>query len=401
MTTAPTSPEVPTLEQLLRRIEETKPILAANVDETEANRRIAQANIDALIDVGAFKVTIPRRFGGYEMTIREKLEVSAAVAEACGSTGWVVALTNVCNWMAGVLPDQAQQDIFGDNPDARVAGVLNPSADVRKVQGGYQVSGQWPWASGSWHADWALVGIVVPDETGQPVDQALAFIPMSELSIRETWFVAGMRGTGSNTIIAEDVFVPGHRLHSVPRAIENEYATEHTDEALYRSSFIPVLTLILAGPQLGLGRAALRFVMEKAPKRGISYTRFERQIDSTAFQLQIANAATLLDTAHLHVWRAAGDIDGAAAAGEPLPYVSRARVRADTAYAITKVREAIDLLLSAHGASSFAEASPLQRIWRDSNTAARHAVVDPLVNQEVYGKALLGIPYEENITPLI
>jgi alkylation response protein AidB-like acyl-CoA dehydrogenase len=401
VTTAPTSLQVPSLKELLLRIEETKPILTANVEETEANRRIAQPNIDALTYAGAFKVTVPRRFGGYEMTIREKLEVSAAVAEACGSTGWVVALTNVCNWMASVLPDQAQQDIFGANPEAKVAGVLNPSADVRKVEGGYQVSGQWPWASGSWHADWALVGIVVPDQAGKPVDQALAFIPMSELSIKETWFVTGMKGTGSNTILAEDVFVPRHRLHSVPRAIENEYATEHTGEALYRSSFIPVLTLILAGPQLGLGRAALRFVIDKAPKRGIAYTKFERQIDSTAFQLQIANAATLVDTAHLHAFRAAADIDDAAAAGEKLSYVRRARVRADTAYAITKVREAIDVLVSAHGASSFADVSPLQRIWRDSNIAGRHAVVDPLVNQEVYGKALLGIPYEDNITPLI
>jgi alkylation response protein AidB-like acyl-CoA dehydrogenase len=122
--------------------------------------------------------------------------------------------------------------------------------------GGYEVSGKWPWASGSWHADWALVGIVVPDATGAPVDQTLAFFSMSELSIQETWLVAGMKGTRNNTIVAEKVFVPDHRLHSVLRAIENEYATEHTDEPLYRSSFIPVLTLILAGPQLGLGRAA-------------------------------------------------------------------------------------------------------------------------------------------------
>lgn len=222
----------------------------------------------ALAQAGAFKVTIPRRYGGYQMTIREQLEVSAAVAEACGSSGWVVALINVCNWMASTLPEQGQDDIFATNPEARVAGVLNPSKEVRRVDGGYQVSGQWPWASGSWHADWALVGIVVPDEDGAPVDQALAFIPMSELSIKETWFVAGMKGTGSNTIIAEDVFVPEHRLHSVPKAIDNDYRTDHTDETLYRSSFIPVLTLVLAGPQLGLGRAALRYVMEKAPERG-------------------------------------------------------------------------------------------------------------------------------------
>jgi len=401
MTTTATASAAPTLQELLARIDEARPILDRNADQAEVERRIPQENIDALGAAGAFRVMTPRRFGGYEMTIREKLEVSAAVAESCGSTAWVVALTNVCNWMAGTLGDQAQQDIWGENPDARVAGVLNPSDAVRKVDGGYEISGKWPWASGSLHADWALVGIVVPDESGQPVDQALAFLPQSDYTIEDTWFVAGMKGTGSNTIVAENVFVPEHRLVSTIRAIDNEYPTEHKDEALYRSSFIPVLTLILAGAQLGFGRAALKFVKEKAPRRGISYTKFERQTDSTAFQLQVAHAAMLIDTAHLHVFRAAADIDDAAAHGEKLSYERRARVRYDTAYAVNRIREAIDLLLSAHGASSFALISPLQRIWRDSNTAGRHAVIDPLVNQEIYGKALLGIPYEDNITPLI
>lgn len=401
MSTAPTSVEPTTLAALLERIEQTRPVLERNTAQTEADRRVAQENIDALTAAGAFKVVVPARFGGYEMTIREQLEVSATVAESCGSTGWVVALINVCNWMAGVLPDQAQQEIFGANPDAKVAGVLNPTTDVRKVDGGLEITGKWPWASGSLHADWALLGTMVVDGAGEPVDQALAFVPMSELSIEDTWFVAGMKGTGSNTIVGEKVFVPEHRLHSVPRAIDNEYRTEHTEETLYRSSFIPVLTLVLAGAQLGLGRAALNYVVAKAPRRGITYTKFERQVDSTAFQLEISRAATLIDTAHLHAFRAAADIDNAAAEGRKLPYEIRARVRADTAHAIARIREAIDVLVSAHGASSFADVSPLQRIWRDSNTSGRHAVVDPLVNQEVYGKALLGIPYEDNVTALI
>jgi alkylation response protein AidB-like acyl-CoA dehydrogenase len=126
---------------------------------------------------------------------------------------------------------------------------------------------------------------------------------------------------------------------------------------------------------------------------------FEKQTDSVAFQMQISRAASLIDSAHLVVARAAADIDAAAAAGEKLPYLTRARVRADTAYSIGLIREAIDLLMTAHGAGAFADISPLQRIWRDSNTAGRHAVVSPLVCQEVYGKALLGV--EEQITPLV
>jgi alkylation response protein AidB-like acyl-CoA dehydrogenase len=393
---------VPTRHELVDRAAALRPLLERNAADAEAMRRIPQENIDALQDAGLLKVTVPRRFGGYEVPVGTKIAVSEAVGRnTCGSTAWVTALINVCNWMASLLPEQGQQDIWGENPDALVAGVLNPSPDVTKVEGGYRVSGKWPWASGSWHADWVLVGIEVPDEDGQVVDQALAFAPVSDISIDETWFVAGMKGTGSNTIVANDIFVPEHRIYSVPKAIQNQYATPFHDELAYRQSFIPLLTVILAGPQLGLGQAALDLVLAKAAKRGITYTKFERQMDSTAFQLEVANAALMLDTAKMHIYRAVDDIERAAAANTPLDYLIRARVRADTGYAIKHVREAVDMLVSAHGASSFADVSPLQRIWRDSNVAGRHAVVDPLVNAEVFGKALLGIPYEDNITPLI
>jgi alkylation response protein AidB-like acyl-CoA dehydrogenase len=401
LVTGEISTEVPSGEELRARIDAIRPLLERNAEQAEAERRVPQENLDALTEAGAFRVAIPRRFGGYQLTIREQLDVSSAVAEGCGSTAWVVALTNVCNWATGTLCDRTQTEVWGQNPDARVVGVLAPTSDVKKVDGGYRVSGKWPFTSGCLHADWVLNGVVIPDESGQVVDQGAAMLPMSDLTIEDTWFVAGMKGSGSNTIVADDVFVPEHRVHSVSRVLAHEYPTEHKDEALYRSAFVPVMSLVLAGAQLGLGRAALRLVMEKAPRRGITYTNFERQTDSAGFQIQIAQASMLIDTAHLHAFRAAADIDNAAFSGETLGYEVRARVRLDTAYAIARVREAIDLLLSAHGAASFALVSPLQRIWRDSNTAGRHAFVDLAVNQELYGKAILGVSPEENITPLV
>lgn len=390
---------VPDRAELVRRARELGPRLAANAAEAEGARRIPDDSIGAVVEAGLFRITVPRRFGGYEVDVQTKLEVSSALAEADGSTAWVVTLINVCSWLAGLFPQQAQQDVFGADRDTRICGVLAPTAECRRAGGGLLVSGRWPYASGCLHSSWAVLGLPVVDEQGQQVDQGLALIPLSELMIEDTWFVAGMRGTGSNTIVAEDVFVPDHRILSVVRAVGGDYATEHRDEALYRSAFVPVLALVLAGPQVGLAQAALDFVIEKAPRRSIAYTSFERQIDSTAFQMAVGDAAMLVDTARLHVARAAADIDAAASRGEKLGYLARARIRADTGWAVRKAREAIDLLVSAHGASSFAESSPLQRIWRDSNVAGRHAVVLPDVNQELYGKALLGI--EENITPLI
>jgi len=390
---------IPAASELVARVKELQPLIRANAAQGEQERRVAEESIQALQQAGILKIAQPKRYGGYETSMRTMLDVSAAVGEADGGTAWVVTLLNVCAWMTGLYPRQAQDDVWGDDPGALVSGVLAPTAETRKVDGGHQVSGRWFWNSGSWHANWAVLGIPITDENGETVDQGLALIPRSDLELEETWFVAGMKSTGSNCLIAEDVFVPDHRIVSVPPAIEGRYATEFSSETLYRSAFVPILALVLAGPQLGLGRAALQIVREKAATKPISYTFYTAQADSVAFQLQLAEAAMLLDTAHLHAYRAAGDIDGAAARGTYPDFLTRARVRADTGWAIDHVVKAIDILLSAHGAGSFADANPLQRIWRDSAVAARHAVVLPVIAYEVYGKALLG--REDHITPLV
>jgi 3-hydroxy-9,10-secoandrosta-1,3,5(10)-triene-9,17-dione monooxygenase len=385
--------------ELVARAAALVPLLEKNAAQTEIDRRVVEENITAIADAGLFKIMVPRRFGGLQTDIRTKLEVSRELAKGCGSTAWVTALQNVCAWIAGLTSEQCQNDIWGDNPDARVAGVFDPSAQTRRVDGGWITTGRWGYASGIWHADWCLVGVPVTNEQGEMVDQGLAFMPKSDVSIEDTWFVAGMKGTGSNTIVADEVFVPEHRVMSVPKVIGGEPATPFDDEALYHSAFVPVAALILIGTQLGLCQAALDFVIEKAPKRGITYTMYEQQTQAPTMQLAIARAATLVDTAHLHAYRAAADIDDAASEGRQLDYTQRARVRMDTGYVAETAREAIRILCSAHGAGSFAEASPLQRWWRDSEVASRHAVVHPEISAEVYGRALLGI--HEGVTPLV
>jgi 3-hydroxy-9,10-secoandrosta-1,3,5(10)-triene-9,17-dione monooxygenase len=384
---------------LVGRAREIVPVLARNAARTEQDRRVVEENISMIDDAGLFRIMKPKRFGGYETDFRTKLEVSRELARGCGSTAWASTLMNVCAWFGGLFPDRAQRDVWGENPGSRIAGVLAPSAEAVRVDGGYRVTGSWGWASGCLHSQWAVVGFPVPDERGEVVDQGLALVPMSDLSIEDTWFVAGMRGTGSNTLVAQDVFVPEHRVISVPAAIGGRYGTEHTDEALYRSAFIPVAALVLAGPQLGLAQAALELVLEKAPKRSISYTFYDVQTEAPTVQLAVAKAAALVDSAHLHAYRAAADIDQAAADGVYPDYAARARVRMDTGWAIEQAREAVRVLVSAHGASSFAESSPLQRIWRDSEVASRHAVINPAISSEVYGRALLGIT--DGVTALV
>ncbi len=339
MTTVTDAPHttVPSADEIVGRVRDLQPVLAKNSAQGEADRRVVEESITALTDAGAFKVAQPRRYGGYETSMRTMLDVSAAVGEADGGTAWVVTLCNVCAWLTGLFPEEAQDDVWADTPDAKVSGVLSPTSEAVKVDGGFKVTGRWYYNSGSWHASWAVLGIPITNADGEVIDQGLALIPRTDLGFEETWFVAGMKSSGSNCLIATDVFVPEHRILPVPAAIGGDYATEHTDEILYRSAFVPLLSLVLAGPQLGMGRKALELVTAKADTKAISYTFYTAQSDSVAFQLQIAEAAMLIDTAHLHAYRAADDIDTAAASGVYPDVIARTRVRADTGWVLDHI----------------------------------------------------------------
>lgn len=392
-------PNFASREDLIAHVRQLRPLLAKNAAETDRNRRAAEENILALERAGVFRTTVPRRYDGHQGSLRTQLEVAAAVGEGCGGTAWVTALVNVCGWFTGLFSERAQDEVWGVNPRARISGVFAPSLDARRVDGGLVVSGKWYFSSGCLHADWAVLGVLEHDRNGAMVDHYLALMPMTELSIEDTWYTVGMRGSGSNCVVAKEVFVPDHRLLSITKAVKGDYPTERKEEDVYRAAFMPVSALILVGPQLGMGRAALDYVIEKAPQRSIAYTVFAKQSESTAFQLQVAKAALLIESAHLHAYHAADEVDRAAERNEPLDYKTRARMRAVTALVASQITQAMDILMTAHGAGGFAEASPLQRFWRDSNTAARHAIALQPVADEVYGKALLNI--EANITPLV
>jgi 3-hydroxy-9,10-secoandrosta-1,3,5(10)-triene-9,17-dione monooxygenase len=388
-----------TADDVVARVRDLAPLIKANAAEQERNRRLSDETLAALKEAGAFRIATPRRHGGLETSLRTMLDVSSAIAEADGGTAWVVTLSNINAWATGLQQRKAVDEVYADGPDTVIAGVVAPSGTARRVEGGYRVSGSWAYSSASLHADWAAGGVFVVDDHDQPIDPAMALIPKDDFRIEDTWYVAGMRSSGSNTIVAEDIFVPEHRLASMIPAISGGYLADHPDSVFYRSALGPMLVMVLVGPQLGLGRAALELVTHKAAGKSLAYTTFERQSDSVAFQLLVAEAALKIDTAHLHAYRAADDVQRYAELGEYPGVLARGRIRGDAAVALKSVNEALNIMLNAYGSGSFAEVNAMQRIWRDSNVAARHAVVLPQVSMETYGKALLGI--EHHVTPII
>jgi 3-hydroxy-9,10-secoandrosta-1,3,5(10)-triene-9,17-dione monooxygenase len=381
---------------LVRRADELRPLLEANAAASEAQRRLLDETVNAIVDEGLIRLMVPQRFGGYETDFQTFLDVGAALGRGDGSAGWVASLYNISSWMVALFPEQAQADVWGNSPDVPMCSIVMPTSTARAVDGGLVVSGRWPFASGSAHAQWVLGAVPLTEDASST---ALALIPMSEATIEDTWFVAGMRGTGSNTVVVDETFVPEHRLLPMQPAVGGEYRTQHTDEALYRSAFIPALAIVLTGAQIGMAQGALDFVRSNAHSRGITYTAYARQADSVGFQLTVAEAAARIDSAWLRAQRSARDIDEAARNGTDLDHATRGRVRMDTGHSARLCREAIDMLMSAYGTSAFQESNPLQRFWRDQATVSRHGFVNSEISQEVYGRSVLGV--EETITDLL
>ena len=362
---------------------------AARADE---ERRLADDTVAAMRDAGTFRLTRPARYGGEEASIRTHLDLSAAMAELDGGAGWCTALWNGGNWITAQFPEQAHEDVWGAEPDALVSGTLMPSGPVAREPGGYRLSGEWTYASGIDHASWGLAAAAL--------DGGLAWmlVPRADFEVVDEWHVAGMRSTGSNRFVVREAFVPDHRVLWLERMVAGANVMPDTP-ATYRAAFVASLVTMISGPLLGLGRAALRHVVDAAPDKGIAYTGFDRQRDSTAFQLLVAEAASALDSAELHAYRAADLLDRHAAEGTYPSELHRARCRADSSVAVRHVTGALEKLLYAHGSRGFADSSPLQRIWRDANVAARHGMLLPQVNLELYGAALVGA--ENTLSPFV
>jgi 3-hydroxy-9,10-secoandrosta-1,3,5(10)-triene-9,17-dione monooxygenase len=390
---------MPDHAQLVARAASLVPTLRARAAEAEQFRRLPDANVAELRAAGLFKVLQPRRCGGFEMSLHTHIDTVAEIARGCGSTAWCMGVIHAHSWLVGSFPQEAQAESYGATPDAIVCAVIAPRGKARAVAGGYRLDGFWPFASGCQHADWLLLGTEIADEGGTVVDAAELLVPARDIVIRDDWNVVGLRGTGSCSIVANDVFVPKHRYLSLPGIIAGEApgAAAH-DTSLYKGAAVPVLVLAITPAALGMAEAALAAFKERLPGREIAYTEHEIQIDSPTTHRQVADAATRIHVARLLLHRCADDIEAAAARGEMMEFTARARVRMDCAHAVRQCMEAAEILYLACGGSGIAETNPVQHAWRDLHAVNMHGALTLETNQVMYGRILLGLKPN---TPLI
>jgi 3-hydroxy-9,10-secoandrosta-1,3,5(10)-triene-9,17-dione monooxygenase len=375
------------------------PLLRATAAQTERDGRIPDAILAAIDGAQLFRLRTPKRFGGFEGDLRTYMDVVTELGRGCGSTSWIGFISIATVWIAALFPDAAQREVFEGNPDVRFMGALGMTARARAVDGGYVVDGKWAYASNCLHAHWAVLSAPLPD--GDAIVPNIMLVPMRDLTIEDSWHVVGMRGTGSHTVVAKDIFVPAHRALPIETLAKGLSPRSHKDEFVYRESFAPTAIIAVAAPVLGLAQAALDLTLERINKssKSIAYSVYDDVRKAPSMQFALAEAATLIETAVLHVRRWCDDIAEAARAGEELSFARRAQMRMDLGYAMRRCREAVGLLLDVQGASAFAESNPIQRVWRDLEMASRHGLLAPEIPHEIYGRALVG--NFEPLSPLV
>ena len=386
MTTATLDPGQCIDADLVARATALQPLLAANAEATENNRQAHPDNIAAIEAAGLFDLIVPKRVGGLGATLATQLAVAAELGAACPSTAWVQTLLNVATWATSRSAGKCQDEVWGGGQRGRVFGVLAPTGTAAPVDGGFVVNGSWGFASGGFHGNWAGGGVFVLDTEGNVVAPGMATMPIAEVTIDDTWHVAGMQGTASNTLVVKNVFVPSHRVGiGLDLNDTNGAPAEPSD----RWPIGSVLALILTGPLLGAARAVADTVAAKAPSRAISYTTYFTTDSSAVAVTELARGRLDVETAWLHAFNAASYVDSVGA-GAARDIGEEARLRGSCGYLTDHLRLGVERLLNVAGAGAFAKSNPIQRLWRDLNVGSRHAFLATNPSLETYGRSLLG-----------
>lgn len=374
--------------KLLERATELVPRLSGRSEEIERARRVPQALADELAELGMFRMLVPRELRGFEVSPRVMVRVLAELARGDAACGWHVMTGATNGLLSAYLPREAAQAVWAENPRVVTAGVFAPAGRATPVEGGYRLSGRWPFASGCQNASWLMGGGLVMGEGGprmleekQPEIRSFLF-EAEHARVIDTWDVAGLCGTGSHHIEVADVFVPEARTC---RLVGD--APRHAGP-LYRFPVFGLLAAGVAAVGLGIGRAAIDAFSALAREKK-AFGGGRALAEQELAQREVARAEGELASGEALLL---GTCDETfAAAGERLLTLrERALLRLAATQAVRHAVRAVDAMYHAGGGTALYRASSLQRHFRDIHAVTQHVMVSPQIDKTV-GRVLLGV----------
>ncbi|MFJ5712549.1 3-hydroxy-9,10-secoandrosta-1,3,5(10)-triene-9,17-dione monooxygenase oxygenase subunit [Streptomyces sp. NPDC093105] len=383
------------VRDVLRAVRELTPGLRARAEETEQTRRLPEATLKELRESGVFRLLRPRAHGGLAADPRAHFTAVRELAGACGSTGWVASVFGVHLWHLALFDPRAQQEVWGEDPDTLLCSSYAPGATAAVHDGGYTLHGRWHFSSGSDHADWALLGGLVPPGEGEPPALRAFLVPRADFRVEDEWDTVGLRGTGSNDVVVEDAYVPAHRTLElgVPDLAYPGRAVNV--EPVYRMAFPAMFTTAVAVPSVGIAEAAVRHHCDALRARIAAGTPRRGDLEA-AGQLRIARGAGEIDAAWRQLIGNIGELYDCAQRDEAPSLALRARARRDQVLAAERAMEVVDTLMAYAGGNAMrAGAGVLQRAWRDTRTARGHAANDIERGLLPFAQQALGLEVRE------
>jgi 3-hydroxy-9,10-secoandrosta-1,3,5(10)-triene-9,17-dione monooxygenase len=379
-----------THDELIDRCEKLVGALNDRAAEAEALRRLPDATIEDAGDADLFRMVVPPSLGGLGLGLDTLAQTTRILATGCPATAWTLSFLTMHSWLLGRMDPDAHDELFRDHGYALAPAPLNPSGTATPAEGGFRLTGRWDWATGIEHADWVLVHAIIdrPDELAT----AFLVVPRAEVAVEDVWFTSGMRATGSNAVVIDDVFVPTRRTMSSDVVMEQSQGGRHegpADDPMAGYPVVAVLALVSAAPALGAAEAAVELFRARLGQRVLAYTLGDKQADQPAARVRLATAMAEVRSARA-VWEQALAALTAAVEGGAPTVADRMDARLAAASTVRIARQAISTVCEGSGASIYAEGSPLQRLQRDVEVLKGHVIFDWDRCAELAGRIALG-----------
>jgi alkylation response protein AidB-like acyl-CoA dehydrogenase len=365
------------------------PLLAERAPEAAKARQVPAETIAEYRAAGILRILQPRRFGGMQGRFSLFSRIVEELTFGCASSAWLYAVLAEHQWIVAQYPEQAQIDVWGDDPEAVAASSLAPRAAVKNVSGGWRLSGKYPFSSGCDHAQWAIIGTFL-GEMGDPRTHAYLLVPLGDIEIVDDWQTLGLAGTGSKSLVLHDVFVPKHRCVMVSDLFAGTPpgALVHLDYPVLRAPRGFLVSYSLPPVPIALGRRALDVACRSLAGR---VSRGVRRVAQSEFvQVTLGEASAAIDAATLLLHTGRESSTAEVSSGRRITEAEALRARRDMVYAQHQVGWAIDRLCELDGARWVYDNDELGAIRRDVMTVLTHTAASRLAGLAPYGHMLLG-----------
>jgi alkylation response protein AidB-like acyl-CoA dehydrogenase len=379
-------------DEAVERARALKPKLRERVVDTERLRRLPAENVADLLENGLYGLMTPKRFGGSELGTEAMIDVTIELASVCPSTGWVHMLWTAHMWLLALFPPAAQEELWS-NPNTLASSVVNTVGDVVPVDGGYRWTGRGFFSSGVDHCNWLTAAVPIKRDGAEgPPERRWVLIPREDFEIVDDWYTVGLKGTGSKTIVANDVFIPEGR--TLPNtALEDGQAPgrQINSHPMYGAVSSANFTAAMGAPAVGAARGFLQAFEERLRSKSsniddgllVNMSRYAQ----AAAQVDAVHAVSLQNAHRLRCLPAL-----------EVTTEDRAKCRRDQAFVAQACRKSVNMLYEECGGSGLFESSDFQRLWRDTNAAAAHHGLTWDWHAAAWTKTMLGLPTPPGFT---